>query len=101
MVRSNGIVLSTEQQGHPQPRTITPTRHLEADYIGVTVKEQVFHAMLNIFTHGQSKTYSQDPELELELELEVDPELEAEVLEATNVKDESESMSFACKNWCI
>ena len=56
------------------------------------MKEQVFHA--NIFTHGQSKTYSPDPELELQLELEVDPELEVEVLEATDVKDESLSMSF-------
>ena len=52
----------------------------------------------NIFTHGQSKTYSPDPEMELELDLKVDPELEVEVLEATAVKDESESMSFTCKN---
>ena len=40
-----------------------------------------------------------DPELELELELQVDPHLEVEVREATDIKDESESMSFTCKNW--
>ena len=33
------------------------------------------------------------------MELEVDPELEVEVLEATDVKDEPETMAFSCKNW--